>query len=227
MRQIILDTETTGLDPKDGHRVIEIGCIELLDRRQTGNYLHFYFNPDRAMDQGAIEVHGISNDFLKDKPRFYEKAQEILEFVIGAELIIHNASFDLGFLNHELGLLAEKNKWGMLQAHVKVLDTLKMARELHPGQRNSLDALCKRYSVKNTHRQFHGALKDSQILAEVYLAMTGGQINLKLSAEAEAQQSNMNKVAGEVNFQPIQRDFKLKVVRASSEELIRHMEIYK
>ena len=219
MRQIILDTETTGLDTRDGHRVIELGCIELVNRKPTGNHLHFYFNPDRLMDQGAMEVHGITQEFLKDKPRFFEKSQEIMEFIKNAELIIHNASFDLGFLNYELSLLSS-NSWGNIQAHAKILDTLRLARDLHPGQRNSLDALCKRYGVKNTHRQYHGALKDAQILAEVYLAMTGGQINLKLSAEEQARKGAMS--MDEEKFTAIQRDFVLKIIKANSEELARH-----
>lgn len=223
MRQIILDTETTGLETKEGHRIIEIGCIELKDRKITGEHLHFYFNPDRPMDQGAIEVHGISNEFLSDKPRFFEKAEEIMNFLQGAELVIHNAAFDVGFLNHELALLSN-NSWGLIESHTKILDSLKLARELHPGQRNSLDALCKRYGVKNSHRQYHGALKDAQILAEVYLAMTGGQINLKLSAEAEVAQNNA--AIGELNFPPITRDFKLKVVYATEEDVARQLEVY-
>jgi len=238
MRQIILDTETTGLDTRDGHRIIEIGCLELLNRKLTGNFLHFYFNPDRAMDQGAIEVHGISNDFLKDKPRFFEKAEEILNFIKQAELIIHNASFDLSFLNYELSLLDKNfnknnlNIWSPIEAHTKILDSLKLARQMHPGQRNSLDALCKRYGVKNTHREFHGALKDSELLAQVYLAMTGGQTNLKLSADEQRKDPNNlkaqdNNNSGSFNmpsFKKIERPegFKLKVVRASAEELKAH-----
>jgi len=226
MRQIILDTETTGLDPKEGHRIIEIGCLELLNRKLTGNFLHFYFNPDRPMDQGAIEVHGITNDFLKEKPRFFEKAELILNFIKNAELVIHNASFDVGFLNYELGLLDKSN----IESQAKILDSLKLARKMHPGQRNSLDALCKRYGVKNTHREFHGALKDAELLAQVYLSMTGGQTNLKLSAEEQQKSGNTGLAARHEasvqfpDFKPIERSsgLSLKIIRATPEELKAH-----
>jgi len=195
MRQIVLDTETTGLETKEGHRIIEFGCLELINRKLTGRHLHFYFNPDRKLDQGALEIHGITQEFLLDKPRFFEKIEEIMDFVKGSELLIHNAPFDLGFLNYELSLL-EKNTWGKIETHAKVLDTLKLARHQHPGQRNSLDALCKRYSVDNHHRTYHGALKDAELLAEVYLAMTGGQIELSLSeSKAKFQGSHNNSIS--------------------------------
>lgn len=178
MRQIVLDTETTGLDPKDGHRVIEIGCVEIIDRRLTGDRFHHYVQPDRPIEAAAVEIHGITNAFLTDKPRFAEIAQAFLNFVGGAELIIHNAAFDLGFLDAEL------RRWqpdtGALSDRCTVTDTLPMARRLHPGQRNSLDALCRRYGVENRHRELHGALLDAELLAEVYLAMTGGQASLVL-----------------------------------------------
>ena len=186
MRQIVLDTETTGLEVTLGHRIIEVGCIELVDRRVTGNHWHFYFNPDREVDSGAFEVHGISNDFLEDKPRFGELAVEFLEFVRGAELIIHNAPFDVGFLDHELSLL--ESPLAPLNEHCEILDTLLLARQKHPGQKNNLDALCKRYSIDNSHRSLHGALLDARILSDVYLAMTGGQASLGLDAEADEEQ---------------------------------------
>ncbi|EGV18321.1 DNA polymerase III subunit epsilon [Thiocapsa marina] len=181
MRQIVLDTETTGLDPQAGHRIIEIGCVELIDRRLTGNNFHRYLQPDRQIDAGASDVHGITNAFLADKPRFPEIAESFLDYVKGAELIIHNAAFDLGFLDREIaGWNAEASRIADL---CEVTDTLIMARRMHPGQRNSLDALCKRYGVDHRHRDLHGALLDAEILADVYLAMTGGQVALSLGEE--------------------------------------------
>lgn len=184
MRQIILDTETTGLEPAAGHRIIEIGCIELLDRKLTSNRFHVYLNPDREVDAGAVEVHGLSTKFLADKPRFNDVARDFLGFIEGAELVIHNAPFDVGFLNHELKLADSGFK--TVADYCEVLDTLVMARKKHPGQRNSLDALCKRYGIDNKHRSLHGALLDAEILAEVYLAMTGGQTSLMLELEEAA-----------------------------------------
>ena len=181
MRQIVLDTETTGLEVSLGHRIIEIGCIELLDRRVTGNHWHFYFNPEREVDAGAYEVHGISNEFLQDKSCFVEHAEDFYEYVRGAELIIHNAAFDVGFLNHEVALL--QTSYQPLEEICSVLDTLLLARQKHPGQKNNLDALCKRYDIDNSQRSLHGALLDARILADVYLAMTGGQTSLGLDAE--------------------------------------------
>jgi len=186
MRQLVLDTETTGLDPRQGHRIIEIGCVELVDRRLTGNYFHQYLQPDRLIDAGAIEVHGITNEFLHDKPRFVDIADELLHFLTDAELIIHNAPFDLGFLNHELNLLGRN---ALIQDLCRVEDTLVLARRMHPGKRNSLDALCERYQVDNSKRNKHGALLDSEILADLYLIMTGGQNELSFDAadmEADA-----------------------------------------
>lgn len=177
MRQIVLDTETTGLEPSEGHRVIEIGALEMIDRRLTGNNLHLYINPEREVEEGALAVHGITNEFLNERPLFAELAEEFLDFIEGAELVIHNAAFDIGFLNAELARLDAPTS---MAEHVTVLDTLALARELHPGQRVSLDALCKRYEVDNSGRQLHGALLDAQLLAEVYLAMTGGQKDLVL-----------------------------------------------
>ena len=178
MRQIVLDTETTGLETSDGHRIIEIGCVELLDRRITGDTYHQYIQPDRQIDAAAVEVHGITNESLADKPRFADIANDFLEFIRGAELVIHNAPFDVGFINHEFTLLA--NCPGSVGDYCKVLDTLALARRLHPGQRNSLDALCRRYDIDNSQRELHGALLDAEILADVYLGMTGGQVSLSL-----------------------------------------------
>jgi DNA polymerase-3 subunit epsilon len=173
MRQIILDTETTGLSPADGHRIIEIGCIELVNRKFTGRRYHQFINPEREVEEGALAVHGITNQYLKDKPVFINIVQEFMDFISGAELIIHNAPFDTGFINHEL--ILARGKWKPLTDYCRVIDTLVIARQLHIGQRNSLDALCKRYAVDNSQREMHGALLDAHLLAQVYLAMTGGQ----------------------------------------------------
>ena len=187
MRQIVLDTETTGLEPKQGHRIIEIGCVEMIERRLTGNNFHQYLQPDREIDEAAVEVHGITTDFLADKPRFADVVQDFIDYIRGAELIIHNAPFDVGFLDHELKL------WNPVAETVAdlctVTDTLVMARRMHPGQRNSLDALCKRYEINNSHRELHGALLDSEILADVYLAMTGGQAAFSLDSGGDDDQA--------------------------------------
>lgn len=182
MRQIVLDTETTGLETAEGHRIIEIGCYELCYRRATGRTFHYYLNPDRQVDPGAIEIHGITNEFLADKPRFHGIVAELIEFIRDAELIIHNAPFDVGFLDYELARLG--SSWGRLADYCQITDTLALARERHPGQRNSLDALCARYTIDNSKRSVHGALLDAQLLAEVYLAMTGGQTTLSLDTSA-------------------------------------------
>lgn len=174
MRQIVLDTETTGLDPAQGHRIIEIGCLEILNRRISGATYHVYLDPEREIDAGAVQVHGLTREFLADKPRFADVARDFLEFVRDAELIIHNAPFDVGFLDAELARLQD----GPVKNYCGVVDTLKLAKQLHPGQKNNLDALCKRYAVDNSGRAFHGALLDAQLLAEVYLAMTRGQESL-------------------------------------------------
>lgn len=180
MRQVVLDTETTGLNPDMGHRVIEIGAVEVVDRRVSGRSFHVYLNPDREIDAGAVEVHGLTSEFLADKPRFADVATEFLDFVVEAELVIHNAPFDVGFLNAELRRLAQDDS---LRKHcASVLDTLKLAKDLHPGQKNNLDALCKRYEVDNSGRAYHGALLDAQLLAEVYLAMTRGQDSLAIES---------------------------------------------
>ncbi len=179
MRQIVLDTETTGLEPQDGHRIIEIGALELIERRPTGNSFHRYLNPEREVEEGALQVHGLSNEFLQDKQRFGEISRELLDFIEGAELIIHNAPFDIGFIDHELKLCNQE--LGKVEDYASILDTLSLARELHPGQRNSLDALCRRYEVDNSNRKLHGALLDAELLLDVYLLMTGGQSALDLN----------------------------------------------
>jgi DNA polymerase-3 subunit epsilon len=183
MRQIIFDTETTGLEPSQGHRIIEIGAIEVINRRKTGRTFHKYCNPDREVEAGALAVHGISNEFLSTQPRFAELADDLIEFLKGAELVIHNAPFDVGFLNSELKLLKSEHT---VDGLCTVLDTLPMARSKYPGQRNSLDALCKRFNVDNSGREYHGALLDAQLLLDVYLAMTGGQSTLGLDHGAHA-----------------------------------------
>ncbi len=189
MRQIVFDTETTGLEPELGHRIIEIGAIELVNRRRTGRQFHRYLCPDRTIDPGAVQVHGLTTEFLSGQPRFADIFDELREFMAGAELIIHNAPFDVAFMDAELAMLAVK---GVLEQKVTtrdvcgVLDTLALARQMHPGQRNSLDALCKRYSIDNSHRDLHGALLDADLLLEVYLAMTGGQGALTLDDKATA-----------------------------------------
>ncbi|MGC1951624.1 MAG: DNA polymerase III subunit epsilon [Gammaproteobacteria bacterium] len=179
MRQVVLDTETTGLDPLQGHRIIEIGCREIINRRLTERYFHHYLQPDQRIDPGAMEIHGISNEFLADKPRFGDIAADLIGFLQGAEVIIHNAPFDVGFIDHELKRLG--GRWTRLQDYCTILDTLLLARQRHPGQKNSLDALCKRYKVDNSQRDLHGALLDAEILADLYLRMTGGQVSLELT----------------------------------------------
>ncbi len=180
MRQVVLDTETTGLEPSQRHRIIEIGCVELRNRRQTERHFHQYLNPEREIDEGAFDVHGISNDFLADKPRFSEIVNDFIDFVRDSELIIHNAPFDVAFINAELALLGPD--WGCIEDYCQIRDTLAMAREMYPGKRNSLDELCKRLEVDNSQRQLHGALLDAEILLDVYLSMTSGQETLGLVA---------------------------------------------
>ncbi len=197
IRQIVLDTETTGIGPELGHRVIEIGCVELINRKLTGNHFHVYLNPQRQVDEGAFRVHGISSEFLADKPLFKHVLPEFLQFINEAELIIHNAPFDLGFLNSEL----KHAKWAKrMDSHCTVFDTLVMARKKHPGQRNSLDALCKRYDIDNSNRQKHGALLDAEILACVYLAMTGGQ--KKLFVDEDVADANL-KASANIPIEPL------------------------
>ena len=183
MRQVVLDTETTGLEVLQGHRIIEIGCVEVLHRRTTDQLFHQFLNPEREIDAGAQEVHGISSEFLADKPKFSNIADDFIEFIADAELIIHNASFDVGFINAELQLAGHQIT--DINSCCKVVDSLSMARKMHPGQKNNLDALCKRYEIDNSHRELHGALLDAQILADVYLALTGGQTTLSLAANTD------------------------------------------
>ena len=214
MRRVILDTETTGLEPEKGHRIIEIGALELVDRRLTGKRLHSYLNPERDIEDGAMEVHGLTLEFLQDKPRFSDIAEDLLAFLDGAELVIHNAPFDLGFLDYELSLAGRRAD--ALAGRARVLDTLELARELHPGQRNNLDALCKRYEVDNSSRTLHGALLDAEILADVYLAMTGGQVDLGLAMEALAERESV-----QLEGRPAAQ-LQLRVIRASEQELALH-----
>ena len=215
MRQIVLDTETTGLDPAQGHKIIEIGCVEMVNRRLTGNHLHVYINPKREVEAAALEVHGITNEFLADKPLFNDIARSFIDFVEGAELIIHNAPFDIGFLDHELAAL--KQGYKSMADYCSVLDSLVMARKKHPGQKNNLDALCKRYMVDNTQRELHGALLDAEILADVYLMMTGGQSSLSLGYEEGGNQQE------ETGIRKLSADRKpLKIIRATDEELAVH-----
>jgi DNA polymerase-3 subunit epsilon len=211
MRQIFLDTETTGLEFRLGDRVIEIGCVELVGRKPTGRRFHRYLNPERAVEAGALAVHGLSNEFLQDKPKFRDVVDEFLEFVRDAELIIHNAPFDIGFLNNELSLLSRP---ALDEVTAGVLDTLRMAKDLHPGRRNSLDALCERYGVSNAQRTLHGALLDAQLLAEVYLAMTRGQESLIMDLDPTVQHET---VTLDVDQRPA-----LRVLVASQEEIGLH-----
>lgn len=218
MRQLVLDTETTGLEPQQGHRLIEIGCIELIDRQVTGNNFHFYLQPDREIDAEAVQVHGITNDFLQDKPRFNEIVQDFVEYLKGAELIIHNAPFDVGFIENELRLVEYPTT--KLRDICTVTDTLVMARNMYPGQRNSLDALCKRYEIDNSDRHFHGALLDARILADVYLAMTGGQVSMVLETTLESLTGHAGGGKG-LSHLDLSR---LPVIRASTDELEAHNE---
>jgi DNA polymerase III subunit epsilon len=217
MRQVVLDTETTGLEPELNHRIIEVGCVELVNRRATGRTFHRYLNPEREIDDGALAVHGIVRTDLDGQPRFADIVEELLGFVAGAELVIHNAAFDVAFLDAELARLPGTPR--QIAAHCQVLDTLALARELHPGQRNSLDALCKRYGVDNSARELHGALLDARILADVYLAMTGGQGALELSEAATLRHAADG---GRVARAPLRLAMPLIVLAASSEELAAH-----
>lgn len=217
MRQIVLDTETTGLEWSQDHRIIEIGCVELVNRRLTGKHFHRYINPERDIDIGAMEVHGITQEDLDDKPVFEGIARDFLDFIDGSELIIHNAPFDLGFINHEFSRMNRDDL--SLDKQSNVVDTLILARQLHPGQRNSLDALCRRYGVDNSQRTLHGALLDAEILADVYLLMTGGQVNLSLGGD-DANQALIGS-SGEVKrIQGVRRP--LRVIWADDSELERH-----
>ena len=217
MRQIVLDTETTGLEPELNHRIIEIGCVEIMNRRVTGRTFHRYLNPERAIDEGAMSVHGIKRADLEDKPKFAEIAAELMEFIKDAELVIHNAAFDVAFLDHELSKLPGEGR--RVSSLCRVLDSLALARSMHPGQRNNLDALCKRYEVDNSRRDLHGALLDAQILADVYLAMTGGQVGLEL---AESQAPAHAAIGGQSVRVPVRTDIPLVVIMASEEEASAH-----
>ena len=217
-RLVVLDTETTGLNPQEGHRIIEIGCVELVNRRLTGKRFHTYINPERIIDAGAIEVHGITNQFLDDKPVFAGVVEDFIAFIQGAELVIHNAPFDVGFINYEFSRL--KNQTGTVADYSKVFDTLSYARKKHPGQRNSLDALCKRYSIDNSHRDLHGALLDAEILADVFLLMTGGQSSLLDEVQGRADGAVIN---NEVKYLAADRPA-LKVIRCTDQELSEHQQ---
>lgn len=214
-RLVVLDTETTGLEPAQGHRIIEIGCVELETRRLTGRHFHQYINPKREVDEGAFAVHGISNDFLADKPRFEQVVDEFLAFVRGAELLIHNAPFDVGFLDAELARLGPE--YGRMADYCVITDTLALARQKHPGQRNNLDALCKRYHVDNSQRDLHGALLDAEILADVYLQLSGGQTDLSLATDEPSEQTENNQRV-EIN----RNDVSLKVILPVEHELAAH-----
>ncbi|MGB0894712.1 MAG: DNA polymerase III subunit epsilon [Parashewanella sp.] len=217
-RQIILDTETTGMNQSggpvyEGHRIIEIGCVEVINRRLTGRHYHQYIRPDRLIDEEAISVHGITNDFVADKPRFAEIASEFIEFIDGAEIVAHNASFDISFMDYEFSMLQPKGPKS--EEICSIVDSLEIAKFLHPGQKNNLDALCKRYGIDNSHRDLHGALLDAEILADVYLLMTGGQTKFNLNNEKAGQEG------GGIRRLPQDRE-KLKVIMASADELLKH-----
>ncbi|MFV3405830.1 DNA polymerase III subunit epsilon [Pseudomonas sp. NY15463] len=220
-RFVILDTETTGMPVTEGHRIIEIGCVEVVGRRLTGRHFHVYLQPDRESDEGAINVHGITDAFLIDKPRFGDVAEEFFAFIQGATLVIHNAAFDVGFINNEFALLGQHERADISQ-HCAILDTLMMARSRHPGQRNSLDALCKRYGIDNSGRELHGALLDSELLADVYLAMTGGQTSLSLAGEGAAGEDGQAGTGSEIRR--IVGRAPGRVIMATGEELDAHAE---
>jgi DNA polymerase-3 subunit epsilon len=209
MRQIFIDTETTGLEPRLGHRIIEIAAVEMRSRRLTGRRIHYYLNPERDIEDGALQVHGLTNEFLQDKQKFIDVVHELLEFIVGAELIMHNAAFDVAFLDHELGLAQLRP---LSECCHSVTDTLKMAKELYPGKKNNLDALCERYAVDNSRRALHGALLDAELLAEVYLAMTRGQDSLLMELEAPS----------ELDFAASLHDLQLIVLAATAQELEAH-----
>jgi DNA polymerase-3 subunit epsilon len=219
MRQIVLDTETTGLEPSQGHKIIEIGCVEMINRRLTGNNYHQYLQPDRKIDEGALAVHGISNQFLADKPRFADIVKDFIEYLDGAELIIHNAPFDVGFIDHELKRAGAE--YGKVATYCSVIDTLLMARKMRPGKKNNLDVLCKEFDVNNAHRDLHGALLDAELLSEVYLRMTGGQSKLSLDSEETAKSAS-----GEVVVKKLSADRKaIKIINANDDELQAHQAI--
>lgn len=215
-RQIILDTETTGLSPEKGHRLIEVGCLEMINRRLTESTFHCYINPERPVDPGAVAVHGLTDEFLSDKPLFSEVAEDLFAYLEGAELIIHNAPFDVGFLNAEYAKY--QKKYVPITKHCQVIDTLVMARQMHPGQPNTLDALCRRYGIDNTHRELHGALLDSELLAQVYLRMTGGQSQLFVSDDADDGENTQKITATTLT----RNGQSLPVIHPTSEELSAH-----
>lgn len=214
-RQIVLDTETTGLSTAEGHRIIEIGCVEMINRRFTQKHYHQYINPEREVEAGALEVHGITDEFLSDKPLFSDVVDDFLAFIEGAELIIHNAPFDLGFLDYELGLL--ENGFATISSRCEIIDSLVMAREMHPGQKNNLDALCKRYQINNSQRDLHGALLDAEILADVYLAMTGGQADLLFANDSATQD-----VESSIDILKVENRPPLRVIKPLAAELSLH-----
>jgi DNA polymerase-3 subunit epsilon len=216
MRQIILDTETTGLTPQDGHRIIEVGCLEMVNRKFTGKRYHQYINPEREIEEKALEIHGITQQFLKDKPLFANIIDDFMNFISGAELIIHNAPFDVGFIDHELKLA--NSQWKSITKHCRVIDTLAMARQMHVGQRNSLDALCKRYGVDNSQRDLHGALIDVHLLGQVYLAMTGGQSSL--FDEMQTQEAKSEESVTDIAR--VKKVRNLRVIKVSQDELSLH-----
>jgi len=215
VRQVVLDTETTGLEPTQGHRIIEIGCVEVNNRKRTEATFHQYINPERDVEDGAYEVHGLSNEFLSDKPLFRDIAQDFIEFIRGTELIIHNAPFDVSFINMELGNLGQE--WGKLEDYCSVVDSLKIARELHPGQKNNLDALCTRYGVDNSQRDVHGALLDAQLLLDVYLAMTGGQTSLSLEDDTHAGRNGDSD-----SLDRARENISLVVIQSTTDEITAH-----
>ncbi|MBJ7266505.1 DNA polymerase III subunit epsilon [Idiomarina abyssalis] len=216
MRQVVLDTETTGIDPAKGHRIIEIGCVELINRKLTGNHFHVYINPERVVEQEAIEVHGITNDFLTDKPVFAQVVHDFIEFIKGSQLVIHNAPFDVGFMDAEFSRI--RPNVGLTNDYCTVLDTLQLAREMRPGQKNNLDALCRAFGVDNSSRELHGALLDAEILADVYLMMTGGQTDLNLASHGKNHQDGSQKI----EHQRVTNPPALKVLRATADEEALH-----
>lgn len=222
MREVILDTETTGIEVREGHRIIEIGCVEMIDRRLTGRHFHVYINPQREVEAGAFEVHGISDAFLADKPLFSQVVDDFMAFIRGARLVIHNAPFDIGFIDGELERLGAGHGHGRVTDHCSVVDTLLVAREKHPGQRNSLDALCKRYGIDNSQRDLHGALLDAEILADVYLIMTGGQTDLVLGSQGAGNHA----ASSGTDIRRLNPDSRVPspVIRASDTELAAHQQ---
>lgn len=222
-RQIVLDTETTGLETKDGHRIIEIGCVELINRRLTGNNYHTYINPERVVDDEAIAVHGVTNEFLQDKPVFAQIANEFYHYIQGAELVIHNAAFDVKFINHEFKLF--DRRLSQVRDICTIVDSLAMARRMHPGQKNNLDALCRRYDIDNSKRELHGALLDAEILAAVYLAMTGGQTSLSWGQESATVDETDQTIGQPAVIRRINRsEINLAVVAASADEFDQHIQ---